>query len=778
MIPHVHLLFHLFILLFSLHHCHAQILGGELATFTTPQMSYDENYRQNVCDRYQRFVDGEVELKDALEGMQVHTLIGGYAGAYFNYDEISGIDPKNPGMTAIIMDEVAKRGKFTWRQSFGVLRDPTNETWTEMLHWGTETFDVCADWWAQNLERLNMGVAFMKPWYDSSVILIKKEAPPVMNTGINWWNWLRPYEPSVWYLTLGTIILSGLVYQWLELLADERQDRSLWEWTQQNAYLSLINFTQAYEYRPKTLAGRIFGVSMAIWALVMTATYTANLASLLVDRQAPLVEVMTVAEAAVFGRSICTIEDYYSDVYIAEEYPTVRRVPQRNLEELYKALRRGDCDFATETVASWEKNKGMRQYNPTCDLEWVAGEHNVKVQASNAGFATKADAGSYCSGLIRDVINFHMEHLIAEGELAYAWEQDNRRAMDIDCAIFQPGELVEKAQELEVDLEEVEEDIAEDPLIRHRQRTLMRRKRQRHQPRRQLKSNTKGAAGGAVASFGSEGEGDNAKLTLNQMLGTFAFHWLMMAIALGIGHFNFFHDRYVKKHTIMAAELAAKKISVVGDQMADSLGINVAAKQTVKTINRVGDKMADSLGISSIRRGSSIQEEVSSIRRRSSDQEDCTYRDEPLEGDEYNNTSNSSTTDPAGAYGYSTKNPRPKRSTPSRASSSGSTADDTVSYSNYTNHTTTEPTQNSSLMRDLKQEMVAMREGHQEEMKAMREALLESQRAMQDMQRQMMVEQWNLQTQFAKFQMWASSSSSLSFPSRVDSPYATAEKMA
>ena len=67
-------------------------------------------------------------------------------------------------MTAILMDELARRGRFTWRNSFGVIRDPTNETWTELLQWTVNTYDITADWWGQNLERMNLGVAFLTPW--------------------------------------------------------------------------------------------------------------------------------------------------------------------------------------------------------------------------------------------------------------------------------------------------------------------------------------------------------------------------------------------------------------------------------------------------------------------------------------------------------------------------------------------------------------------------------------------------------------------------------------
>ena len=46
------------------------------------------------------------------------------------------------GLTAELMDELARRAKFTWRDSFGIFRDPGNETWTDVLVWGIDTYDV------------------------------------------------------------------------------------------------------------------------------------------------------------------------------------------------------------------------------------------------------------------------------------------------------------------------------------------------------------------------------------------------------------------------------------------------------------------------------------------------------------------------------------------------------------------------------------------------------------------------------------------------------------
>ena len=559
---------------------HAVHAGGELAAFTEPQMTVNVSHRQDFCGLYRQVENKELELKDALNGLQLNILMADYTGAFFNYDPERGIDDLNPGLQAVLMDELARRAGFTWRDSFGIFVDPTNETWTELLDWSVDSYDISVDWWAQNLERLNLGIAFLTPWYDSSIILIQREVEPEISNDIKWWNWLRPFEASVWYLSLFTILLSGIVYQWLELLSGDRGDRTLWEWFNENCYKSVINLTQAsYEYKPRTVPGRIFGASMAVWALVMTATYTANLASLLVDRKAGPPQIYTVAEAAHYGATVCTVEGWVGDLFIASTYENVQRIPLESVDAMYDGLQRGDCEFAAETVASWNARKGNRRYNPSCDMAWVGGDR--KVLDSGAGFATKADSGGLCSGLIRDAITYHMKDLINDGFLEMAWEQENRGD---ECALYRP-DLDVLGNALSTD------DVAAtgseaDPTTR---RQLTRRraasKSEPQQRRRNLKSNAKGAAAGGVAADTS---GDAVPLTKEQMLGTFAFHWLMLIIASGVAIFNYFHDRYIKRHEKKAFEAV---VETIGETVPLNMIANVTSVPITSAMHMLDKKI-------------------------------------------------------------------------------------------------------------------------------------------------------------------------------------------
>lgn len=538
-------------LLVCLSSCRA--LGGEKAFFATPPMAPNTSHRQNVCHRYDAFRSKEVALQDALEGMQLHVVVGNWGDDYFNYDEERGIDPNYPGLQALILDELARRGRFTWRDSFGTYGDPAsfNSTWTELLEWTLDTYDLTADYWAQTLERMSLGMAFVEGWLDASMVLIGKQPKPEDDKGIKLWNWLKPYDVWVWLMTIFTILLSGAVYQILEWYANERDERSLWEWWLENVYLSTINFTQAYEYQPKTLPSRLFGVSMAIWALVMTATYTANLASLLVDRGLPAVGPQTMEEVAVFKHRVCVWKGTSLDTYIRDTYHSAIRIEKQAYHDMYTGLQRGECDYLVDSFASWNKVKAMQAYNPYCNLVQVGDV--IKEIAS--GLGTKADSGHLCTGFIRDVLNLHMRDMINSGFLKDVWDNEYKITQDIDCK----APIIPLPQSFRNSTSD-----HSNPDSENGERKLLKSNGQWH-PRagdtathrrvdhgRNLKAAGKGATAGAVAAANGE---DQRRLTIEQMIGTFAFHWGLMAIAIILASMNALYTKYAKptsSHAVLA----------------------------------------------------------------------------------------------------------------------------------------------------------------------------------------------------------------------------------
>ena len=284
-------------------------LGREKSQF--PQPSYEEvlsfrrnnrigliqpeNFRQDICDRYEMVRLGNITLRDALQGMEIRPLMR--VGPFFRYTDEGGIDPLDGGLMAVMMDELGRRAGFSWRNSFGVVhglpKAPPMEdsaessgnslapnvtaepplTFTDLLIWSIETYDLSINWWDQTLERLERGASFLEPWFDGSIIMVQqRQIAEIDNSKIELWNWLRPFDAEVWAVTVFTIFFSGVAYAWLEYLSGHRRNRTFAQWISDNVYLSAISFPQNYEFQPRSAGARMFGVSISIWALVMTAT--------------------------------------------------------------------------------------------------------------------------------------------------------------------------------------------------------------------------------------------------------------------------------------------------------------------------------------------------------------------------------------------------------------------------------------------------------------------------------------------------------------------------
>ena len=76
--------------------------------------------------------------------------------------------------------------------------------------------------------------------------------------------------------------------------------------------------------------------------------------------------------------------------------------------------------------------------------------------------------------------------------------------------------------------------------------------------RRELKAAGKGAAGGAAAA---EGGTTSEQLKVEQMLGTFMFHWVMMFIALAVGCWSVYYNKRLEKNVKKKVKKAAKDAS-------------------------------------------------------------------------------------------------------------------------------------------------------------------------------------------------------------------------
>lgn len=171
--------------------------------------------RTDVCARQRQLYRGDVLLKDALQGLELTVAITNYEGVpnekfFFELGGDGKIKAKDPGLFVIILDEVARRARFQWRNSFAAIPPldsavDGNNTWTDLLKWEVENFDIAADYWGRSTARMALGIAFPKGWYDGSVILSWSSSGNETSDD-KLWSFLRPFDGAVWIAILAAIM--------------------------------------------------------------------------------------------------------------------------------------------------------------------------------------------------------------------------------------------------------------------------------------------------------------------------------------------------------------------------------------------------------------------------------------------------------------------------------------------------------------------------------------------------------------------------------------------
>ena len=219
------------------------------------------SYRTNVCDRQELLYHDEIKLRDALRGLNLSVYIKNYANEsgkdLFALTE-NGTIPQNRselGLTAVILDEVAERAGFTWRNRFGSDKsineaEDGNKTYTDLLIWSTDTYDISADIWGRSNERKARGVNFVEFFYDNSFILVTKENKSSSNSNRSGlWSFLRPFSNWVWISIGISIFVTSFLYTFLERLESHADERDLENQPLATAFLTAMSFTGNFEFQ-------------------------------------------------------------------------------------------------------------------------------------------------------------------------------------------------------------------------------------------------------------------------------------------------------------------------------------------------------------------------------------------------------------------------------------------------------------------------------------------------------------------------------------------------
>jgi len=283
-----------------------------------------------------------------------------------------------------------------------------------------------ADWYNHDASRLKLGIGFPEGFVDASYIMIQKKSSNQKQKGgavINWWSWKEPFSNNVWMIIVLTIIVSAIFYTIFE---SPTQPRKMGH----SLYGMAMSLSQRFEFIPRTRAGQILWLGITFWSLIITSTYTANLAGFFINVQ-PDLRIESIDDALTRGLSICVQEDYLSHVYMLRTYPQAKLVAKSGEEHNgdIRGLLAGDCNLALSSVNEWDEAKINKEFNGDCNLEWVG----RVVHPVNAGFGVKVDSGKLCTSFIQNVLTLHLVDMKENGTLDKIRKGIMQQQLSIDC---------------------------------------------------------------------------------------------------------------------------------------------------------------------------------------------------------------------------------------------------------------------------------------------------------------------------------------------------------
>lgn len=235
-------------------------------TLNISLLDYSTSFRQSVCDRQLAINNGTLEFRDGLEGMRLNVALS--QGVFGGLDLDGTIPEQEPKLDVRIMDELAIRAGFAWRESFAAVTPPSNNssiTFDEILDWSVETFDVSAIGWTRTRDRINRGTAFPQGFVDGSIILVGRAPKADGRKSLNLWSFLLPFSWDCWLLIALTFVISGLIYFWMERTNHNSDRQELESQPIETIFFSALTFIGDIKFQPSTNYARLFVFTLALW---------------------------------------------------------------------------------------------------------------------------------------------------------------------------------------------------------------------------------------------------------------------------------------------------------------------------------------------------------------------------------------------------------------------------------------------------------------------------------------------------------------------------------
>jgi len=358
--------------------------------------------KTNFCALSDQVDSGMLDRKDALRDIEITT------GGHYVIDKSTG-EIDEGYIAVLVLDELAKRAGFKWRNNVGVVEPPSaNQTWTDVLNYTASNYDLALATWTRLPERLAIGITFPESWYDTGLIMVQKQNVKQTKFG---WKLFQPFAWGVWVLIIVTMIISGLIYLLIDNIYYRGDKEKIGKGVNDSIFYSFQVLTGTSNFAPTYFSNRVLLISLRIFCIVVIAAYRANLTAILVNRSYN--ENINVLQDAIDkGYSICVWRGTPDVVRTQAQYPNGKFVEKDSPVEVYNGINNGECEILLMESDKHKSYTNKVEYNPDCDLVWV-GRH---VTSTKGSFGIKGSK-ELCSSLLHDVLDIYLLEMILDKTL-------------------------------------------------------------------------------------------------------------------------------------------------------------------------------------------------------------------------------------------------------------------------------------------------------------------------------------------------------------------------
>ena len=220
--------------------------------------------------------------------------------------------------------------------------------------------------------RRDLTFDFTSQVVDNSMLMISTSTRFSTNS---YWYFAKPFQPLLWLLLIAVCVFNGFIFYFTERFRSiDKESEVLKGMSAPEPRITLIRAISESLYvsgepEPTTFASGIVKLSFAFFIFLSIASYTANLANILIKNQTPVIAQVSIADADFQSAIVCALDgpnpNFCQDCsgisattfgYVNATYPSIQLYPVNSNDpvDLLKMINNNTCTSAVLTVTQWD----------------------------------------------------------------------------------------------------------------------------------------------------------------------------------------------------------------------------------------------------------------------------------------------------------------------------------------------------------------------------------------------------------------------------------------